>query len=191
MYLDMIHEKIAELKGVAQYLDWKKGIRPPASPGAAQRKGSAAFKGAPLTPGGQGQDQRPVKPVPSTGNHIGKKGWLFYPISCLLSLPFHGFYSNNPVHYVVQPTGKSDETVANEGGGDESADGAGSGGDMKPLDLSGLKTRASAAAKKERREAASGEGADVTSAAAPEPNGVVLTGEGEGKKAASKSKRKS
>ena len=79
----------------------------------------------------------------------------------------------------------------NEGGaGHEGVDGAVSGGDMKPLDLSGLKTRAFAAANRERREAR--EGTDVTSAAAQaEPNGVVLTGEGEGKKAASKSRRKS
>ena len=78
----------------------------------------------------------------------------------------------------------------NEGGaGYEGIDGAVSGGDMKPLDLSGLKTRAFAAAKRERREAR--EGTDATSAAVPEPNGVVLTGEGEGKKAVSKSRRKS
>ena len=71
MYLDMIHEKIAELKGVAQYLDWKKGIRTavsPLSPAGAQGKGTPAFKGAPLTP---------VKREPSTGQLIGKTGWLF------------------------------------------------------------------------------------------------------------------
>ena len=71
MYLDMIHEKIAELKGVAQYLDWKKGIRTPVSPlspAAAQGKGAPAFKGAALTP---------VKREPSSGQLLGKTGWLF------------------------------------------------------------------------------------------------------------------
>ena len=81
--------------------------------------------------------------------------------------------------------------MANEG--EEGIEGAVGGADMKPLDLSGLKTRAFAAANKERREAMSREGADgaTSAAAAPEPNGVVLTGEGEGKKAGSKSRRKS
>ena len=92
----------------------------------------------------------------------------------------------------VNPTGKSDEASVNEGGaGHEGVDGAVSGGDMKPLDLSGLKTRAFAAANRERREAREGTDAVTSAAVQAEPNGVVLTGEGEGKKAASKSRRKS
>ena len=73
MYLDMIHEKIAELKGVAQYLDWKKGgartpLLSPAAVVAAQGKGAAAFKAAPLT-----AEQRGVKRVPSGGQLMGKQ----------------------------------------------------------------------------------------------------------------------
>ena len=83
-----------------------------------------------------------------------------------------------------------------DGGGEEGVDGAVGGGDVKPLDLSGLKTRASAAAKRERREAMTREGAEAASSAvagATEPNGVVLAGEGgEGKKAGgSKTRRQS
>ena len=78
MYLDMIHEKIAELKGVAQYLDWKKGgartpLLSPVAVVAAQGKGAAAFKAAPLTAGGVGHEQRPVKRAPSGGQLLGKK----------------------------------------------------------------------------------------------------------------------
>ena len=74
MYLDMIHEKIAELKGVAQYLDWKKGIRTPVSPLSPaapmqQGKGAPAFKGAPLSP---------VRREPSANQLIGTAGWLSY-----------------------------------------------------------------------------------------------------------------
>ena len=75
MYLDMIHEKIAELKGVAQYLDWKKGIRTPVSPLSPaatplQGKGAPAFKGAPPL--------SPVRREPSANQLIGMAGWQIY-----------------------------------------------------------------------------------------------------------------
>ena len=51
--------------------DWRKGIRTPVSPlspAAAQGEGAPAFKGAALTP---------VKREPSSGQLLGKTGWLF------------------------------------------------------------------------------------------------------------------
>ena len=81
MYLDMIHEKIAELKGVAQYLDWKKGIRTPVSPlspaaAPLQGKGAPAFKGAPPL--------SPVRREPSANQLIGTAGWQIYHFQVML-----------------------------------------------------------------------------------------------------------
>ena len=84
MYLDMIHEKIAELKGVAQYLDWKKGIRTPVSPLSPaapplQGKGAPAFKGAPPL--------SPVRREPSANQLIGTAGCQIYRFQVVMLQP--------------------------------------------------------------------------------------------------------
>ncbi len=152
MYLDMVHEKVVELQAVSQYLTYREQLE--AAEAAALAAGGAG--------GGMTAQLQAVmllqQQQAAAQAHVHAGGGVKLSISGAAGPVTSGAVSVEKqlkrMPSSAQMLGKHDEELGLDEGEQERKEGDDEDGEIKPFDLTALKTRAFVVTQRERREAA-------------------------------------